>query len=111
MVAGYLGSLGILLPGRHASRVQTQNQLGRRARSAHATAGKLLQSSDESGLVEIGEILAIFGFVPLIWGCVQYAKGKGLSPYFGALGLFWIVGLVVLVLLPDKHKTVEAPDA
>jgi hypothetical protein len=74
-------------------------------------AGKVLQSSDESGLVEIGEILAIFGFVPLIWGCVQYAKGKGLSPYFGALGLFWIVGLVVLVLLPDKHKTVEAPDA
>ena len=74
-------------------------------------AGKLLQSSDESGIVEIGEILAIFGFVPLIWGCVQYAKGKGLSPYFGALGLFWIVGLVVLVLLPDKHKTVEAPDA
>jgi hypothetical protein len=44
------------------------------------------------------------GFILFIWGCGQYAKGKGYSAYFGALGLLSIVGLVVLVVFPDKFK-------
>ena len=50
--------------------------------------------------------LAIFcvGIVFFIWGCVSYAQGKGQSPVLGLLGFLSICGLIILILLPDKHK-------
>jgi hypothetical protein len=44
-----------------------------------------------------------------VWGCVGYAKGKGHSGYWGALGLLWILGFVILALFPDRHKTTLLP--
>jgi hypothetical protein len=44
------------------------------------------------------------GFIFFIWGCSSYAQGKGYSQWIGALGLLSIFGLVVLAVLPDKHK-------
>ena len=58
----------------------------------------------KNGMGGIVLVLLIAGFVSFIWGCGQYAKAKGYSAWFGALGLFSIIGLVVLVLFPDKHK-------
>jgi hypothetical protein len=46
----------------------------------------------------------LIGVVLFLWGCGQYARGKGYSVYWGALGLLYIIGLLVLVLMPDKHK-------
>ena len=53
----------------------------------------------------------VFGYVVLLtgigfflWGCGQYAQGKGYSRYWGALGLLYLLGLIVLVLMPDRHK-------
>jgi hypothetical protein len=51
-----------------------------------------------------GYAAAVAGLVLFIWGCVNYAQGKGHSGAWGLLGLLSIIGLVVLVLLPDKHK-------
>ena len=42
-----------------------------------------------------------------IWGCVNYAAGKGHSKWLAALGLFSCLGLLILVLLPDKRKGID----
>ena len=61
--------------------------------------------------VQIGIVLwfaAIFiygGFLMLIWGLWNYAKGKGYKGAWGLLGLLSIFGFVVLVLFPDKKKS------
>ncbi len=44
------------------------------------------------------------GIVLFIWGCWSYAKGKGYEGAVGLLGLFTIIGLIILACLPDKHK-------
>jgi TRAP-type C4-dicarboxylate transport system permease small subunit len=59
---------------------------------------------DKEGLEILSLALAVAGFVLFIWGCASYARGKGLSPWFGALGVLSIIGLIVLVSLPDRHK-------
>ena len=37
-------------------------------------------------------------------GCMSYCEGKGHSKWLGLLGLLSIVGLLILVFLPDRHK-------
>ncbi len=64
------------------------------------------QVLSKNGMDGIGFIVLLVGLATFIWGCGQYAKAKGYSPWFGALGLLSIIGLVVLVLFPDKHKNV-----
>ena len=39
-----------------------------------------------------------------IWGCMNYAEGKGHSKEVGLLGVAGIVGLIVLIVLPDRHN-------
>jgi len=52
-----------------------------------------------------GSIIALVGVIVFIWGCMNYAVGKGHSKWLGLLGLFSCIGLIVLILLPDQHKT------
>jgi len=52
----------------------------------------------------IGVFLLLIGLGFFIWGCMSYSKGKGHHPAWGLLGLLSIIGLIVLVLFPDKHK-------
>lgn len=52
----------------------------------------------------IGLVVGIAGAVFFIWGCMNYAQGKGYSMWLGLLGLLSCLGLIVLVVLPDKHK-------
>jgi hypothetical protein len=52
----------------------------------------------------VGYAIFLLGVPLFLWGCGQYARGKGYSPYWGALGLLYILGLLVLVFMPDKHK-------
>lgn len=65
---------------------------------------KILEKQDPSQILLIWG-LAIAGIGLIVWGCVGYAKGKGYSPYWGAFGLLWILGFVILALFPDRHKT------
>ena len=51
-----------------------------------------------------GYLFLLAGLPLYLWGCTQYAKGKGYSPWLGLLGLLTIIGLIALALFPDKHK-------
>jgi len=49
-------------------------------------------------------ILIYGGFLLLIWGLWNYAKGKGYKGVWGLLGLLSILGFMILVLFPDRKK-------
>lgn len=55
-------------------------------------------------LVIVGSVLILAGLVLFIWGCISYSKGKGHHRGWGFLGLLSIFGLIILALLPDRHK-------
>ncbi len=65
--------------------------------------GKIIEKNAPN-LGLLGLLVFIIAAASMIWGCVHYAKGKGYSPYWGALGLLSIIGFIVLALFPDKHK-------
>ena len=44
------------------------------------------------------------GLVMILIGCGNYASAKGYSGLLGILGLGSILGLVILICLPDKNK-------
>jgi hypothetical protein len=71
-------------------------------------AGQVLIGSTDPIRAMAALALIVAGFCAFIWGCSQYARGKGHSPWFGALGILSILGLIVLVLLPDRHKEARA---
>jgi hypothetical protein len=72
-------------------------------------AGRLLDDTYFNGGDLVGLLVIVVGICIFIWGCAQYARGKGHSPYWGAFGLLSVIGLIVLVVLPDKHKaTIDA---
>lgn len=67
-------------------------------------------------LIASGGVLVFVGFPVLlvgvgffIWGCFNYSEGKGYPPALGLLGLASCLGLIVLVLLPDKLKNGGPP--
>ena len=70
---------------------------------------------DLSSLTPLTGVMAIAGTALFIWGCFMYAQGKGYSPWLGLFGLLSIVGLLILVLMPDRHpekaKGAAAPSA
>lgn len=49
-------------------------------------------------------IFGCIGAVAMIWGCAMYAKGKGYSGWWGLLGIFWIIGFIILFFFRDKYK-------
>jgi hypothetical protein len=51
--------------------------------------------------------VAVIAYIGLLYGCVMYAKGKGYSGWLGSLGLFFIVGFLVLAVLPDREKQAD----
>ena len=52
----------------------------------------------------LGMLLLLGGLGVFLWGCVCYAQGKGQSGLWGLLGLTSLLGLIILVFLPDHHK-------
>jgi hypothetical protein len=66
-----------------------------------------------SSLTPITGVMVIAGMALFIWGCFMYAQGKGYSPWVGLFGLLSIVGLLILVLMPDRHPEAKgsAPSA
>lgn len=68
-----------------------------------AQATPILLPSSLQGLVVVALGIPLF-----VWGCAQYSMAKGHSPYWGAFGLLWLPGFVVLLFLPDRHKSTPA---
>jgi hypothetical protein len=44
------------------------------------------------------------GWALLLYGCANYAKAKGHSEWFGLLAVFFLPGMLALVLLRDRYK-------
>ena len=51
-----------------------------------------------------GLLLILAGVPMMIWGCLNYAEGKGHSKWVGLVGMAGILGLIVLMVLPDQHE-------
>ncbi len=66
-------------------------------------AGLILTGMGNTAAV-LGLLLILVGVVPFIWGCMNYAEGKGHSKWVGLVGVAGIIGLIVLIFLPDQHK-------
>ena len=47
-------------------------------------------------------VLLLLSVPIFVRGCTAYAAGKGYRPRVGAWGLLGVIGLIVLVLLPDR---------
>jgi hypothetical protein len=60
--------------------------------------------SEMSGGPVFGFVVLLTGIGLFLWGCGQYAQGKGYSRYWGALGILYLLGLLVLILMRDRHK-------
>ncbi len=65
--------------------------------------GRLLAMHNPD-LALIALVLTLAGLVFFVWGCMNYAEGKGHSKWLGLLGLLSCIGLIVLVFLPDRNK-------
>ncbi len=61
-------------------------------------------SNQGGSMVMVGGLLSLVGLVVFIWGCFNYAQGKGYPAVLGLLGLLSCIGLIILVVLPDKNK-------
>ncbi len=60
-----------------------------------------------SSLGSLGGLVALVGAGIFIYGCMLYAQAKGQNKWLGLLGLFSLLGLIVLVLLTDKNKSLS----
>ncbi len=72
---------------------------------AQAVGLVLSRTGGSPALSTLGSLLLLASIPLFIWGCMNYAEGKGYSKWLGLLGILGIIGLVILVLLPDHHKT------
>jgi hypothetical protein len=83
--------------------VQDQSNLGVGLGILLQIVGRIMAAQSEP-LAVPGHLLAGVGFLVLIAGCFSYAEGKGHSRWWGLLGLLSIIGLIILVFLPDRHR-------
>ena len=65
-------------------------------------AGLFLARTDGTAAI-LGLVLILISIPVFIWGCMNYAEGKGHSKWVGLVGLAGIIGLIVLIVLPDKN--------
>lgn len=57
----------------------------------------------------LGLVLILVSIPVFVWGCMNYAEGKGHSKWVGLVGLAGIIGLIVLILLPDQASQDSVP--
>jgi hypothetical protein len=55
------------------------------------------------------QVLIYIGIAILIIGLAYYAKAKAHTPWWCLMGLFSLVGLIVLALLPDDSFDEDTP--
>ena len=65
--------------------------------------GLFLSGTGQVGVL-IGLSLILAGVPAIIWGCLNYAEGKGHSKWVGLVGVAGIIGLIVLIALPNQHE-------
>jgi len=65
--------------------------------------GRGIANSSDQGAI-VGSIIGLGGLLVFLWGCMNFAEVKGYSKWLGLLGLLSCIGLIVLILLPDKGQ-------
>lgn len=53
-------------------------------------------------LALLGSAIQLISAVPWFWGLGEYSKSKGYTPWMASITLFPCIGLLILVLLPNK---------
>ena len=66
--------------------------------------GGLFVLGTEQDRVLSGVVLILASLPLVVWGCVNYAEGKGHPKRIGLLGVAGIFGLIVLMVLPERHE-------
>ncbi|MHC4313812.1 MAG: hypothetical protein ACYSW3_15250 [Planctomycetota bacterium] len=69
----------------------------------------LVQTTQTCAIAILGLILLLIGISLFIWGCMNYAEGKGHSKWVGLVGLAGLIGLIVLAVLPDQARDGDGP--
>lgn len=85
------------------SEYKTKTNIGVGIGILFQVAGRVLISVD-SELAPLAMIFILLGAIFFIWGCMNYAKGKGHSKWMGLLGFLSCLGLLILIALPDHYK-------
>lgn len=68
----------------------------------------LINSLSESQIATAAAYVFMTSVMPLwICGVWCYAKGKGYHGAWGLLGIFTLVGLIILAFFPDRHKSIR----
>ena len=49
-------------------------------------------------------LLLLVSVPVFVWGCMNYAEGKGRSKWLGLVGVAGIIGLAVLTIFPEQHE-------
>ena len=65
---------------------------------------KLFGVATYDGNIVGGYLFLMAGTAFFLWGCINYAQGKGYSGILGLLGLLSLIGLIALAVLPDRHQ-------
>ena len=52
----------------------------------------------------LGLVLGLVGLIVELGGCMKYAEEKGYSKWMGLLGLLSCIGLLILLMLPDRYR-------
>ncbi|MHC4656724.1 MAG: hypothetical protein ACYS91_17160 [Planctomycetota bacterium] len=64
----------------------------------------LVQTTETCAIALLGLILLLISIPVFIWGCMNYAEGKGHSKWVGLVGIAGLIGLIVLAVLPDQKR-------
>ena len=56
-------------------------------------------------------LVSIAAVVFSILGCIDWAKAKGLSPWWGAIGLLGLIGWIIMFFVPSKAGSTFSADA
>jgi drug/metabolite transporter (DMT)-like permease len=72
----------------------------------------LLVSRIGAGPPLVVPLLLLVSVPVFVWGCMNYAEGKGRSKWLGLVGVAGIIGLAVLTIFPEQHEGdgVNPPD-
>ena len=54
--------------------------------------------------VIVGTAFMLLGFGIFVWGVINGCVGKGYSRWYGLLSILNIIGVAILIMLPDKYK-------
>jgi len=63
-----------------------------------------LTDPTENRVIDPCSLASFFGVATCIWGCRYYTIGNVYDDVLGGLGFLSLLGLIVLIFLPDKHK-------